>query len=180
MNAAGGLVGAQSAESVHKTIEDHLRGQAIQQTQQGEILRELTLRVDLLIEDNHLHSPVEIEVPGSSQGSLVYSQKSAPMGEWVNSKMSYTADGASPTTNISPVTPITPITLATPISPVSNKSTSNSNKQTNDVSHKNSSSPVSSKSQRTSKARSTDWTKSDIETDAAGFIVDTPGCCSLS
>ena len=91
---SGGLVGAQSADAIHKTIGDHLTHQAVQQTQQGELLKELTVRMELLVEDNGLRAAGRVEVSGGSGGSAVYATDKGPerLGNWVNGKVSQTAD----------------------------------------------------------------------------------------
>lgn len=119
ISSAGGLVGAQSAESIHQTIENHLGKQAAHQTEQGELLRELAVRMELLIEDNNLRTPAEVQT-SSGGGSAVYStNKGAAVGEWVNAKVSYTADGTAPSSAASVRSKATPSTSNTSSGPQS-------------------------------------------------------------
>jgi hypothetical protein len=103
-SATGGLLGAQSAESIHKTIGEHLSAQAAQQNQQGEALRELALRMELLIEDNDLRIPEGVQVSGGTGGSGIYcaDKGAAPLGVWVNGKTSVTSDLAATDASTAP------------------------------------------------------------------------------
>lgn len=103
--ASGGLVNAQSAEQAHKALGEHLSVQAQRQDEQAMAIRELAVRVELLIEDNNLRSPERVEVSGGTGGSAIYSSNKGPvMGDWVNSKSSRTADS---TGQLSPTSPRT-------------------------------------------------------------------------
>jgi hypothetical protein len=157
-SATGGLLGAQSAESIHKTIGEHLTAQAAQQNQQGEVLRELALRMELLIEDNNLRTPEGVQVSGGTGGSGIYNSDkgAAPLGPWVNAKTSVTADLVTEP----PLAPTAPTSASTA------DTTANSNHSSG---RNDSSRPVSAGPGRDSMDG----------IDETNVAIDTGGCCVL-
>jgi hypothetical protein len=149
MNAGGGLVNAQTAEALHHTVEQHLGRQLALQSEQGEVLRDLVLKVDLLVEDNDLivsHSNTPLS-QGSAKGSL--SPVPTPMGAWVNKNVSYTADGAIPlSVSSKPVRPQKPgaVTAAATTTTTTTATTAAADTTTSVASDSPSASPVAHKS----------------------------------
>jgi hypothetical protein len=158
--ASGGLVNAQSAEQAHKSLGEHLSAQTQRQEEQAMAIRELALRMELLIEDNNLSSPVTVEVSGGTGGSAVYSpdKGAVPMGKWVNSKSSQTADS--------------PLLATAPLSP-SDITTNDSSIRTAAVEH-------TSSGNGRSTHYSASFSPSAAEIESYQEPIDTGGCCTIA
>jgi hypothetical protein len=160
--AAGGLVNAQSAEQAHKSLGEHLSAQTQRQEEQAMAIRELALRMELLIEDNNLCSPVTVEVSGGTGGSAVYSpdKGAVPMGEWVNSKISRTADS--------------PLLATAPLSPVGITTRDSSVITTAAAQH------TSSGGNGRNSHYSASYSPSAAEIESYQEAIDTGGCCTIA
>jgi hypothetical protein len=160
--ASGGLVNAQSAEQAHKSLGEHLSAQTQRQEEQAMAIRELALRMELLIEDNNLCSPVTVEVSGGTGGSAVYSpdKGAVPMGEWVNSKISRTADS--------------PLLATAPLSPVGITTRDSSVITTAAAQH------TSSGGNGRNSHYSASYSPSAAEIESYQEAIDTGGCCTIA
>jgi hypothetical protein len=159
--AAGGLVNAQSAEQAHKSLGEHLSAQTQRQEEQAMAIRELALRMELLIEDNNLSSPVTVEVSGGTGGSAVYSpdKGGVAMGDWVNSKTSQTADS--------------PLLATAPLSPSDITTSDSSIRTTAAAQH------ISGSNGRNSHY-SASYSPSAAEIESYQEAIDTGGCCTIA
>jgi hypothetical protein len=159
--AAGGLVNAQSAEQAHKSLGEHLSAQTQRQEEQAMAIRELALRMELLIEDNNLNSPVTVEVSGGTGGSAVYSldKGAVTMGDWVNSKISQTADS--------------PLLATAPLSPAGNTTNDSSGRTISAAQHTTSGNGRNSH-------YSASYSPSAAEIESYQEATDTGGCCTIA